>query len=159
MSSPTQWTWVWANSGSWWWTGKPGLMQSMGLQRVRHDLATQQEDIRTSSWRVNQIQEKMKPKLCWLDSKFPGRSAVSFVFGVEMLALTNSLGPFTTRKISSQRENSLPQQMTAIVLETAVSPRRQGWLSALKEGEAVQSQNCWVEVSVGAQSVNGLSQL
>ena len=30
MASPTRWIWVWANSGSWWWTGKPGLLQSMG---------------------------------------------------------------------------------------------------------------------------------
>ena len=37
MASPTQWTWVWVNSGSWWWTGKPGLLQSMGSQRVGHD--------------------------------------------------------------------------------------------------------------------------
>ena len=41
MASPTQWTWVWASSRSWWWTGKPGLLQSMGLQRIRHDLATE----------------------------------------------------------------------------------------------------------------------
>ena len=34
MASPTGWTWVWAASGSWWWTGKPGMLQSMGLQRV-----------------------------------------------------------------------------------------------------------------------------
>ena len=32
MASPTQWTWVWINSGSWWWTGRPGMLQSMGLQ-------------------------------------------------------------------------------------------------------------------------------
>ena len=32
MASPTQWTWVWVNSGSWWWTGRPGVLQSMGLQ-------------------------------------------------------------------------------------------------------------------------------
>ena len=32
MASPTQWAWVWVNSGSWWWTGKPGVLQSMGLQ-------------------------------------------------------------------------------------------------------------------------------
>ena len=37
IASPTQWTWVWASSGSWWWTGKPGVLQFMGLQRVRHD--------------------------------------------------------------------------------------------------------------------------
>ena len=32
MASPTQWTWIWVNSGSWWWTGRPGVLQSMGLQ-------------------------------------------------------------------------------------------------------------------------------
>ena len=37
MASPTQWTWVWVNSGSRWWTGRPGVLQSMGLQRVGHD--------------------------------------------------------------------------------------------------------------------------
>ena len=41
MASPTQWTWVWANSGSWWWTGRPGVLQFMGLQRVGHDWATE----------------------------------------------------------------------------------------------------------------------
>ena len=41
MASPTQWTWVWASSGSWWWTGKPGVLQSMGLQRVRHNWVTE----------------------------------------------------------------------------------------------------------------------
>ena len=34
MASLIQWTWVWVNSGSWWWTGRPGVLQSMGLQRV-----------------------------------------------------------------------------------------------------------------------------
>ena len=37
MASPTQWTWVWENSGRWWRTGKLGVLQSMGLQRVRHN--------------------------------------------------------------------------------------------------------------------------
>ena len=37
MASPTQWRWVWVNSGSWWWTGRPGVLQSMGSQRVRHN--------------------------------------------------------------------------------------------------------------------------
>ena len=41
MASPTQWTWIWVSSGSWWWTGKPGMLQSMGSQRVRHDWATE----------------------------------------------------------------------------------------------------------------------
>ena len=41
MASPTQWTWVWASSGSWWRTGKAGRLQSMELQRVRHNWVTE----------------------------------------------------------------------------------------------------------------------
>ena len=41
MASLTQWTWVWVNSRSWWWAGKPGVLQSMGSQRVRHDTTEQ----------------------------------------------------------------------------------------------------------------------
>ena len=41
MASLTQRTWVWVNSGSWWWTGRPGVLQFMGSQRVRHDWATE----------------------------------------------------------------------------------------------------------------------
>ena len=40
-ASPTQWTWVWASFGSLWQTGNPVLLQSMGLQRVRHDWTTE----------------------------------------------------------------------------------------------------------------------
>ena len=43
MASPTQWTWVWASSRRWWRTETPGLLQSMGLQRVRHDWANEQQ--------------------------------------------------------------------------------------------------------------------
>ena len=41
MPSLTWWTWVWVNSRSWWWTGRPGMLQSMGSQRVRHNWATE----------------------------------------------------------------------------------------------------------------------
>ena len=41
MASPTQWTRIWASSRSWWWTGKPGMLQPMGSQRVGHDWATE----------------------------------------------------------------------------------------------------------------------
>ena len=40
VASPTQWTWVWAGSGCWWWAGKPSVLLSMGLQRVRHEWVT-----------------------------------------------------------------------------------------------------------------------
>ena len=41
MVSPTLWTWVWANSRSWWWTGRPGVLWFMGSQRVGHNWATE----------------------------------------------------------------------------------------------------------------------
>ena len=41
MASPTQWTWVWLNSRSWWWTGRPGVLRFMGSQRVGHNWATE----------------------------------------------------------------------------------------------------------------------
>ena len=42
MASLTRWTWVWASLGSWWWTGRPGVLWFTGLQRVRHDWVTEQ---------------------------------------------------------------------------------------------------------------------
>ena len=41
----TTWTWAWANLGRWWGPGKPGVLQSMGSQRVRRDLGTEQHHI------------------------------------------------------------------------------------------------------------------
>ena len=41
MASLIQWTWVWVNSLSWWWTGRPGVLRFMGSQRIRHDWATE----------------------------------------------------------------------------------------------------------------------
>ena len=40
MALPTQWTWVWVDSGIWWWTGRPGVLWFMGSQRVGHYWAT-----------------------------------------------------------------------------------------------------------------------
>ena len=41
MASPTQWTWVWVSPGNWRWTGRPGVLQSRGSQRVGHEWATE----------------------------------------------------------------------------------------------------------------------
>ena len=49
MASPIWWTWVWASSRSWWWTGKLGLLQSRGSQRVRHDWVT---ELNWATWEV-----------------------------------------------------------------------------------------------------------
>ena len=50
MASPTQWMWVWVNSGSWWWTGRPGVLWFMGSRRVRHDWATEWTDRHWTRW-------------------------------------------------------------------------------------------------------------
>jgi len=49
MASPTQWTRVWVNSESWWWTGRPGVLQSVGSQRVEHERVTEQNGNDTCS--------------------------------------------------------------------------------------------------------------
>ena len=41
MASPTRWAWVWVNSGSWWWSGRPGVLRFMGSQRVGQDWVTE----------------------------------------------------------------------------------------------------------------------
>ena len=41
MASQTRWTWVWVNSGNWWWTGRPGVLQFLGSQRFGHDWVTE----------------------------------------------------------------------------------------------------------------------
>ena len=45
MASPTWWTWVWVDSSSWWWTGRPGMLWFMGSQRVGHDWATERTEL------------------------------------------------------------------------------------------------------------------
>ena len=52
MASPTGWTWIWASSRSWWWTGKPGMLQSMVSQRVGHNWETE------PNWKL-QLNEKL----------------------------------------------------------------------------------------------------
>ena len=41
MASPSQWTWVWVDSGSWWWTGRPGVLRFIESQKVRREWATE----------------------------------------------------------------------------------------------------------------------
>ena len=53
MASPTQWTWVWVNSRSWWWTGRPGMLQRMGLQKVGHNWVTELNNQKVAGSSVN----------------------------------------------------------------------------------------------------------
>ena len=50
MASLTWWTWIWSSSGGWWWTGKPGVLRSMGSQRVRHDWVTELNWVNQTDW-------------------------------------------------------------------------------------------------------------
>ena len=52
MASLTWWTWVWVNSGSWWWIGRPGVLRFMGLHRVGHDWET---DLNWKCWNIVSI--------------------------------------------------------------------------------------------------------
>ena len=47
MATPTQWTWVWVDFGSWWWTGKPGVLRFTGSQRVRDNWTTELKSVET----------------------------------------------------------------------------------------------------------------
>ena len=74
MASLTQWTWAWASSGSWWWTGKPGVLQSMGLQRIRHDWVTELnwwESARAYFSRFIQLWKTVNPVLFLSANKGP----------------------------------------------------------------------------------------
>ena len=68
MASPTQWAWVWARSERWWRTGKPGMLQSMGSQRVGHDLVTEQQQRKFRKGRISLIRERKRKYLI-----FPNR--------------------------------------------------------------------------------------
>ena len=62
MASPTRWMWVWVSSGSWWWTGRPGVLQFMGSRRVGHDWATE------LNWTepVQKYKFFKNVKFCWI---------------------------------------------------------------------------------------------
>ena len=77
MKSPIHWTWVWANSGRWWGTGKPGMLQSMGSQRVGHDWVTEKQWMHHGNTRKGENLEKepeeylkkWRPKLAKFEMK------------------------------------------------------------------------------------------
>ena len=118
MASPTQWTWVWLDSGSWWWTGRPGILQSMGSQRVGHDWVTElnwklvfrdyevSSTETLSSWRAAANVTFMSWFL--LSIKMRKRWVVSHLIPLTML--------FTTRLIILQIVTEVMLCMTVVVL-------------------------------------------
>ena len=64
MTSLTQWTWVWVDSGSWWWTRRPGVLQFMGSQRVGHDQATALNWTQTFRKPGREWDRRLVPRIC-----------------------------------------------------------------------------------------------
>ena len=56
MASPTWWTWVWVNSGSWWWTGRPGVLWFLWSQKFRLNWVA-----KLNWW----VQEVFRKAVCW----------------------------------------------------------------------------------------------
>ena len=61
MASPTQWTWVLVHSGSWWWTGRPGVLRFMGSQKVGHDWGTE-----LNWWEIRRIKSTKEIEIMFL---------------------------------------------------------------------------------------------
>ena len=82
MASRTWWPWVWVNSGSWWWTGRPGVLRFMGSQRVGHDWATELNWVR---YFVECLCWNLSSSFSWLDwsngvcGRRPQRSSAIFM--------------------------------------------------------------------------------
>ena len=74
---PTRWTWVWVNSRSWWWTGRPGVVRFVGSQRVGYDWVTE------LNWMFHctSVPDLLYPFLCWWTFRFlPRLSDFTFTF-------------------------------------------------------------------------------
>ena len=128
-ASRTRWTWVWVNSGSWWWTGRPGMLRFMGLQRVGHDWVTEQNwtGLNGASLvaqiikRLPEMRETWVRSLGWeegngnplqysfLPRKFHGRrSLVGYgPWGCKESNMTEPFLPLITGPSSSPHENLL----------------------------------------------------
>jgi len=97
MASPTQWTWVWANSRRWWRTGKPGVLQFMGSQRIGNDLMSEQQ-LENAIWGfiVSTVQRSIQYKLYWCTVSTTGSIAESsklhFLTSSTTVWLTQTLG-------------------------------------------------------------------
>ena len=107
MASPTQMTWVWVNSGSWWMTGSPGMLQSVGLQRVGHDWATEQQQQQV-------CHDVMRP------------DAMIFIFWMLSFKPDFSLSSFTlTKRLLSS------SSLSAVRVVTSACPRLLVFLPAI----------------------------
>ena len=137
MASPTCWTWVWVSSRSWWWTGRPDVLQSMGLQRVGHDWATELNWIGPppsycgQSSLFTHAQTLSRPVLCDPMDRSPLGSSVHGLLQarvLEWVAMLSS-GIFLTQGSSSDLLSLLNWQGVSLPLPTPGKPLINGNLS------------------------------
>ena len=107
MASPTQWTWVWVNSGSWWWTGRPGVLRFMGLQRVGYDWATE------LNWTDSCLENPMDKGAWWATVR--GVARVRHDLASKPLSDRNSAG-------SLQASSHLPERCLCLTYEEFLWP-------------------------------------
>ena len=96
MASQNLWTWVWVKSGSWWWTGRPGVLRFMRLQIVRHDWATELNwsTSRDVTWNTNKTKQKARLRgyvnnmSWWGPLDYPSHFS-SFTFPNQLIALVS----------------------------------------------------------------------
>ena len=123
MASPTQWTWVWVNSGSWWWTGRPGVLWIMGLQRVRHDWATELNwtngvrlpwesiEERRSAQALEENWRPCEKQYCWRGPRVGPSKPWNAHFSVHGIQIPG---------INSRQNCSLPSSVESTLLLTSV---------------------------------------
>ena len=134
MASLTQWTWVWASSGRLWRTGKPGVLQSMGLQRVRHNGTTEHQDC-------------SPPVLSPWD--FPGKNiGVSCHFLLQGIFLIQEFNPcllisrqildhWATREAPSLPKQCQPSTLSCLFLSSGPNPLLCGYRGPAPVGSRV----------------------
>ena len=89
MASPTRWTWIWVGSKSLWWTGKPGMLQSMGSQIVRHDWLTELDWLEEEMANHSSILVLRTPWPVWKGKKLSWGSCNSHWIFSRLLEITD----------------------------------------------------------------------
>ena len=120
MASPTRWTWVWACSRSWWWTGKHGMLQSMRLQIVLHDWVTELNWIMNPEYSLERLMLKLMLQYC---GPLMGK--------IHWLEKTLTLGKIEGRRRSGRQKMRCSVNITNFLEKLEQAPRdgnRQGSL-------------------------------
>ena len=142
MTSVTQWTWIWANSGKQWRTGKPGVLKSMGLQGVGHDLGIEQEVVARvlkqglvgiwNSWIVTKTDiETMKLQLIMTKSHSSDWTATTII--QETLPTPLVVGTvMPAQKSSTGQKLSSPQILMVVIVDNSQLSTHSWWLLLAK---------------------------